>query len=84
MSALEYSDDATLSYKQFLKLAGLSKTSGLRLRAAGQAPRFWQISPNRIATTFGEYRAWLASRQEAKCHLNDMRSPPGNDEPRAA
>ena len=75
MSTLGYSDDATLSYKQFLKLAGLSKTSGLRLRAAGQAPRFWQISPNRIATTFGEHRAWLASREEAKCQLNEIRSP---------
>ena len=61
-----YSDDTVLSYTQWLKLAGISKTSGTRMRAAGKAPRFWQISPNRIATTLGEHRAWLASREEAK------------------
>jgi predicted DNA-binding transcriptional regulator AlpA len=75
MSTLDYSDDDVLSFTQWLKLAGIGKTSGLRLRAAGQAPRFWQISPNRIATTVGEHRAWLASRKEAKCQLNEMRSP---------
>jgi len=74
MSMLD-SNDAVLSFSQWLKLAGIGKTSGLRMRAAGMAPRFWQISPNRIATTVGEHRAWLASREEAKCQLNEMRSP---------
>jgi predicted DNA-binding transcriptional regulator AlpA len=74
-AALRDSDDAVLSFTQWLKLAGIGKTSGQRLRAAGQAPRFWQISPNRIATTIGEHRAWLASRKEAKCQLNELRSP---------
>jgi len=71
MSTLEYSNDTVLSFTQWLKLAGIGKTSGLRMRSAGQAPRFWQISPNRIATTVGEHRAWLASRDEAKCQLNE-------------
>jgi predicted DNA-binding transcriptional regulator AlpA len=75
MTTLDYSDDDVLSFAQWLKLAGIGKTSGLRMRAAGQAPRFWQISPNRIATTVREHRAWLASREEAKCQLNEMRSP---------
>jgi predicted DNA-binding transcriptional regulator AlpA len=67
MSTLELeSDDTVLSYTQWLKLVGLGKTSGLRMRASGQAPRFWKISPKRIATTLGEHRAWLASREEAK------------------
>jgi len=75
MNTSALSDDAVLSFTQWLELVGLSKMSGLRMRAAGQAPRFWQISPNRIGTTVCEHRAWLASRKEAKCQLNEIRSP---------
>jgi hypothetical protein len=50
----------------WLKLVGISKQTGLRLRAAGQAPRFWQLSPNRIGTTVAKHRAWLASRDQAE------------------
>jgi len=58
--------DAVLSFADWLRLAGISKQTGLRLRAAGQAPRFWQLSPSRIGTTVAEHRAWLASRDQAE------------------
>jgi predicted DNA-binding transcriptional regulator AlpA len=66
-TADELSPDAVLSFAEWLKLTGISKQTGLRLRAKGEAPRFVQLSPSRIGTTVAEYRAWLASRNEAEC-----------------
>jgi len=68
--------DAVLSFADWLKLAGISKQTGLRLRAAGKAPRFVQLSPSRIGTTVAEYRAWLASRDEAECRYKADTLPP--------
>jgi predicted DNA-binding transcriptional regulator AlpA len=67
--------DAVLSFAEWLKLTGISKQTGLRLRARGEAPRFWQLSPSRIGTTVAEHRAWLASRNEAECQYEAAIAP---------
>ena len=36
--------DAVLSFADWLKLTGISKQTGLRLRAKGEAPRFAMMS----------------------------------------
>jgi predicted DNA-binding transcriptional regulator AlpA len=67
LNIAELTPDAVLSFADWLKLVGISKPTGLRMRARGDAPRFVRISPYRIGTTVAEHRAWLASRTEAEC-----------------
>jgi predicted DNA-binding transcriptional regulator AlpA len=64
-SVSELSPDTILSFKDWLKLAGISKATGQLLRKTGDAPRFWQISPKRVGTTVAEHRKWMASRPAA-------------------
>jgi hypothetical protein len=58
------SPDAVISFKDWFKMIGVSENTALALRRAGNAPRFFHISPKRIGTTLGEHREWLASREE--------------------
>jgi len=59
------SPDAVISFKHWIKMIGVSENTALAMLAAGNAPRFFHISPKRIGTTLGEHREWLASREEA-------------------
>src|SRR5580700_2449861 len=53
-----------VAFKDWFKMIGVSENTALALRRAGNAPRFFHISPKRIGTTLGEHREWLASREE--------------------
>ena len=55
-------DDRVMSFDAWCHLNGFSIGTGLRLRKAGQGPRFVQLSPRRIGVRVGDNRAWQESR----------------------
>ena len=55
-------EDRVLSFKQWCEINGFSRSTGQRLVAAGNGPRFIQLSEKRIGVTIGENRRWRASR----------------------
>jgi hypothetical protein len=59
------SPDTVISFTDWIKMVGVSENTGLAMRRAGNAPRFFHLSPKRIGTTLGEHREWLAARPQA-------------------
>jgi predicted DNA-binding transcriptional regulator AlpA len=55
-------DDRVLSFLQWCELNGFSRSTGQRIIAAGNGPRFIKLSEKRIGVTRGENRRWQASR----------------------
>jgi predicted DNA-binding transcriptional regulator AlpA len=56
-------DDQMISFREWCGLNDISESTGRRLIASGQAPRFVRISEKRISVTRGENRRWRQSRQ---------------------
>ena len=57
-----FDDDRVLSFKQWCEINGFSRSTGQRLIAAGNGPRFIQLSEKRIGVRVGENRRWQDSR----------------------
>jgi hypothetical protein len=55
-------DDKVLSFGDWCALNGFSESTGQRLIASGQGPRFIQLSAKRRGVTVGENRRWQQSR----------------------
>ena len=55
-------DDRVMSFDDWCKLNGFSRSTGQRLIASGKGPRFIQLSEKRKGVTVGENRRWQASR----------------------
>ena len=55
-------DDRVLSFKQWCEINGFSRSTGQRLIAAGNGPRFIQLSEKRIGVRVGENPRWQDSR----------------------
>jgi predicted DNA-binding transcriptional regulator AlpA len=55
-------DDRVMSFDDRCKLNGFSRSTGQRLIASGNAPRFIQLSEKRKGVTVGENRRWQQSR----------------------
>jgi predicted DNA-binding transcriptional regulator AlpA len=59
-------DDRVLTFQQWCNTNGFSESTGLRLRKAGEGPRFIQLSDRRIGVTNRDNRAWQESRANLK------------------
>ena len=55
-------DDRVLSFDDWCRLNKFSRSTGQRIVAAGQGPRFIQLSARRKGVTVGENRRWQESR----------------------
>jgi predicted DNA-binding transcriptional regulator AlpA len=55
-------DDRVMSFDDWCKLNGFSRSTGQRLIASGKAPQFIQLSEKRKGVTVGENRRWQQSR----------------------
>jgi predicted DNA-binding transcriptional regulator AlpA len=55
-------DDRVMSFDDWCKLNGFSRSTGQRLIASGSGPRFIQLSEKRKGVTIGENRQWQQSR----------------------
>jgi predicted DNA-binding transcriptional regulator AlpA len=55
-------DDRVISFDDWCKLNGFSRSTGQRLIASGNGPRFIQLSEKRKGVTIGENRQWQQSR----------------------
>ncbi|SHH38438.1 helix-turn-helix transcriptional regulator [Bradyrhizobium erythrophlei] len=55
-------DDRVMSFDDWCKLNGFSRSTGQRLIASGNGPRFIQLSEKRKGVTVGENRRWQQSR----------------------
>jgi predicted DNA-binding transcriptional regulator AlpA len=55
-------DDRVMSFDDWCKLNGFSRSTGQRLIASGAGPRFIQLSEKRKGVTVGENRRWQESR----------------------
>jgi len=55
-------DDRVMSFDDWCKLNGFSRSTGQRIIASGQGPRFIQLSEKRKGVTIGENRLWQQSR----------------------
>jgi predicted DNA-binding transcriptional regulator AlpA len=55
-------DDRVLSFIEWCELNGFSRSTGQRLIASGNGPRFIQLSEKRKGVTIGENRRWQQSR----------------------
>ena len=55
-------DDRVMSFDDWCKLNGFSRSTGQRLIASGNGPRFIQLSEKRKGVTVGENRRWQESR----------------------
>ena len=55
-------DDRVMSFDDWCKLNGFSRSTGQRLIASGKGPRFIQLSEKRKGVTVGENRRWQQSR----------------------
>jgi hypothetical protein len=51
-----------MSFDDWCKLNGFSRSTGQRIIASGQGPRFIQLSEKRKGVTIGENRLWQQSR----------------------
>ncbi|WP_235939940.1 helix-turn-helix transcriptional regulator [Bradyrhizobium hipponense] len=54
--------DRVLSFDDWCKLNGFSRSTGQRLIAAGNGPQFIKLSERRKGVTVAENRRWQASR----------------------
>jgi predicted DNA-binding transcriptional regulator AlpA len=55
-------DDRVMSFDDWCKLNGFSRSTGQRIIASGQGPQFIQLSEKRKGVTVGENRRWQQSR----------------------
>jgi hypothetical protein len=55
-------DDRVMSFDDWCKLNGFSRSTGQRLIASGKGPQFIQLSEKRKGVTVGENRRWQKSR----------------------
>ncbi|MGA2056907.1 MAG: transcriptional regulator [Bradyrhizobium sp.] len=55
-------DDCVMSFDEWCKLNGFSRSTGQRLIAAGKGPQFIRLSERRKGVTVAENRRWQASR----------------------
>jgi hypothetical protein len=55
-------DDRVMSFDDWCKLNGFSRSTGQRLIASGNGPQFIQLSEKRKGVTVGENRRWQQSR----------------------
>jgi hypothetical protein len=55
-------DDRVMSFDDWCKLNGFSRSTGQRIIASGNGPRFIQLSEKRKGVTVGENRRWQESR----------------------
>jgi hypothetical protein len=55
-------DDRVLSFDDWCRLNKFSRSTGQRIIAAGQGPKFIQLSARRKGVTIGENRRWQKSR----------------------
>jgi hypothetical protein len=55
-------DDRVLSFDDWCRLNKFSRSTGQRIIAAGQGPKFIQLSARRKGVTIGENRRWQQSR----------------------
>jgi hypothetical protein len=55
-------DDRVMSFEDWCKLNGFSRSTGQRILASGKGPRFIQLSEKRKGVTIGENRRWQMSR----------------------
>jgi len=56
-------DDRVMSFDDWCKLNGFSRSTGQRILAAGNGPTFIKLSERRKGVTVAENRRWQASRQ---------------------
>ncbi|PDT57111.1 transcriptional regulator [Bradyrhizobium diazoefficiens] len=54
--------DRVLSFDDWCKLNGFSRSTGQRIVSAGKGPNFIKLSVRRIGVTVAENRRWQASR----------------------
>ena len=54
-------NDQVLDFRQWILLAGISKSTGRRIIERGEVT-IVQLSPRRIGVRVGEHRRWLESR----------------------
>ena len=55
-------DDRVMSFDDWCNLNGFSRSTGQRLVASGNGPKFIQLSEKRKGVTIGENRRWQQSR----------------------
>lgn len=55
-------DDRVMSFDDWCNLNGFSRSTGQRIVASGNGPRFIQLSAKRKGVTIGENRRWQQSR----------------------
>jgi hypothetical protein len=56
-------DDRVMSFDDWCKLNGFSRSTGQRILAAGNGPTFIKLSERRKGVTVAENRRWQVSRQ---------------------
>ncbi|MGJ5120955.1 helix-turn-helix transcriptional regulator [Bradyrhizobium oligotrophicum] len=55
-------DDRVMSFDDWCKLNGFSRSTGQRIIAAGHGPKFIQLSARRKGVSVAENRRWQAAR----------------------
>jgi hypothetical protein len=55
-------DDRVMSFDDWCNLNGFSRSTGQRIVASGNGPRFIKLSEKRKGVTIGENRRWQESR----------------------
>ncbi len=55
-------DDRVMSFDDWCNLNGFSRSTGQRIVASGNGPRFIKLSEKRKGVTIGENRRWQQSR----------------------
>jgi len=56
-------DDRVMSFREWCGVNGFSVATGRRLRKAGKAAAFTQLSDRRVGVTVRDNRAWQESRK---------------------
>ena len=62
LSGPVWEGDCVLSFDEWCRLNGFSRSTGQRLIKAGKGPQLVQLSARRIGVPMEEHRRWLASR----------------------
>jgi hypothetical protein len=55
-------DAAVMTFREWYEANSISRATAQRIKAAGEGPRFIQLSPRRIGVTVGENRRWQKER----------------------
>ncbi len=55
-------DDRMMNFEEWCQLNGFSRSTGQRIVAGGEGPKFVQLSARRKGVTVGENRRWQMSR----------------------